>query len=245
MMAEQHGEEVLNRLGRLRQLEMRSPPPSNFLQKLNQLEIGCRIAIGDLGGAVVIARSIPPGEISCDALARIDLCSGRPDRALARLNANTPPATGMEIRRLVLTACAEVQRGHAPRAEDYVRRALDAGRSDGYVRPFLEVAVQILPLLRAISSSRQDPYLTQLIREAEPIGPGAEARSSETILEPLTDRERQVLGYLSSHLHQRDIADTMYVSLNTVKTHVKAIYRKFGAASRTEAVAIARSRGLL
>ena len=62
---------------------------------------------------------------------------------------------------------------------------------------------------------------------------------------PFSGQLRQVLGYLSSHLHQRDIAATMYVSLNTVKTHVKAIYRKFGAASRTEAVAIARSRGLL
>jgi LuxR family transcriptional regulator, maltose regulon positive regulatory protein len=245
MIAEQHAEDVLSRLGRLRQLEMRSPPPSHLLQRLNQLEIGCRIATGDLGGAVVVARSIPPGEISSDALARIDLCSGRPDRALARLTASASPATGMEIRRLVLLACAEVQRGHVPRAEDYVRRALDAGKREGYVRPFLEEALQILPLLRAIGSSRQDPYLTQLITEAELIGPCLEPRTSGTILEPLTDRERQVLGYLSSHLHQRDIAATMYVSLNTVKTHVKAIYRKVGAASRTEAVAIARSHGLL
>ncbi len=245
IMAEQHAEEVLSRLGRLRQLEMRSPPPSNLLQRLNQQEIGCRIAIGDLGGAVVIARSIPPGEISSEALARIDLCSGRPDRAVARLTASSSPTTGMEIRRLVLLACAEVQRGHLPRAEDYIRRAVDAGVSEGYLRPFLEEALRILPLLRAISSSRHDPYLTQLITEAELIGPCPEPSTSETILEPLTDRERQVLGYLSSHLHQRDIAATMYVSLNTVKTHVKAIYRKFGAASRTEAVAIARSRGLL
>ncbi len=245
MIADRHAEEVLSRLGRLRQLEMRSPPPSNLLQRLNQHEIGCRIAIGDLGGAVVIARSIPPGEISSGALARIDLCSGRPDRAVARLNSSASSATGAEIRRLVLLACAEVQRGHLPHAEDYVRRAVEAGRSEGYVRPFLEESLQILPLLRAISSIHQDPYLIQLISEAELIGPCLEPATSGTILEPLTDRERQVLGYLSSHLHQRDIAATLYVSLNTVKTHVKAIYRKFGVESRTEAVAIARSRGLL
>jgi LuxR family maltose regulon positive regulatory protein len=43
----------------------------------------------------------------------------------------------------------------------------------------------------------------------------------------------------------RQIASDMYVSANTVKTHVKAIYRKFGVASRTEAVAMARTHGLL
>jgi LuxR family maltose regulon positive regulatory protein len=43
----------------------------------------------------------------------------------------------------------------------------------------------------------------------------------------------------------RQIASDMYVSANTVKTHVKAIYRKFGVMSRSEAVAIARTHGLL
>jgi LuxR family maltose regulon positive regulatory protein len=74
-----------------------------------------------------------------------------------------------------------------------------------------------------------------------PGGPGG----STTVLEPLTDRERQVLGYLSSHLGQREIARDMYVGHNTVKTHVKAIYRKLGVTSRMEAVAVARTHGLL
>jgi LuxR family maltose regulon positive regulatory protein len=65
------------------------------------------------------------------------------------------------------------------------------------------------------------------------------------MLEPLTDREREVLRYLPSHLNQQQIASALYVSLNTVKSHVKAIYRKTGAASRDDAVTIARSHGLL
>jgi DNA-binding CsgD family transcriptional regulator len=71
------------------------------------------------------------------------------------------------------------------------------------------------------------------------------AKVAATMIEPLTDRERQVLGYLPSHLSTRQIATAIYVSPNTVKTHMKAIYRKMGAASRTEAVAIALGRGLL
>ncbi len=65
-----------------------------------------------------------------------------------------------------------------------------------------------------------------------------------TRIEPLSGRERQVLGYLPSHLSTRQIAAAIYLSPNTVKTHLKAIYRKMGAASRSEAVAIAVGREL-
>jgi ATP/maltotriose-dependent transcriptional regulator MalT len=64
-------------------------------------------------------------------------------------------------------------------------------------------------------------------------------------LEPLTEREKQVLGYLPTHLSQRQIAVAMYLSLHTVKSHTKAIYRKIDANSRAEAVTIARTHGLL
>ena len=99
-------------------------------------------------------------------------------------------------------------------------------------------------MLRALVGARPDPYLIQLVSSAEQIVP-ANAGGSTVMLESLTDREREVLGYLSSHLGMRQIASDMYVSANTVKTHVKAIYRKFGVASRTEAVALARTHGLL
>jgi LuxR family maltose regulon positive regulatory protein len=65
------------------------------------------------------------------------------------------------------------------------------------------------------------------------------------MVEPLTDREREVLGYLPTHLYQHEIAAAMYVSINTVKTYLRCIYRKIGAATRAEAVAIARTNGLL
>jgi DNA-binding NarL/FixJ family response regulator len=65
------------------------------------------------------------------------------------------------------------------------------------------------------------------------------------ILEPLTERERQILCYLPTHLTMRQIGTAMYLSTNTVKTHVKAIYRKMGAFSRHDAVTIARSHGLV
>ncbi len=71
------------------------------------------------------------------------------------------------------------------------------------------------------------------------------APSIPTLVEDLTDRELAVLRYLPSQLPQRDIANELYVSLNTVKTHCKAIYRKLGVGDRKAAVQAARDLQLL
>jgi len=65
------------------------------------------------------------------------------------------------------------------------------------------------------------------------------------MVEDLTDREQAVLRYLPSPMSQRDIATELYVSLNTVKTHCRAIYRKLGVGDRKAAVQAARDASLL
>jgi LuxR family maltose regulon positive regulatory protein len=61
----------------------------------------------------------------------------------------------------------------------------------------------------------------------------------------LTDRELAVLGLLPTSLTQQGIAEELYVSVNTVRTHIQGIYRKLGVASRQQAVTHARELGLL
>jgi LuxR family maltose regulon positive regulatory protein len=63
--------------------------------------------------------------------------------------------------------------------------------------------------------------------------------------ERLTERELAILSLLPTTLSQREMAASLFVSANTMKTHLRAIYRKLGAESRDEAVLRARSRGLL
>ena len=193
----------------------------------------------------MVARSIPPEELSFETLAKIDLAAGRPDRALARLSSARSPLLGHEIRRLVLLACAEMQHGRTSRADEHLCRAVELGRPEGYIRPFVEEAAQVLSLLRLASANHPDTYLTQLIDHAQRGLPATAADKAGSILEPLTVREREVLGYLPSHLSVPDIAAKIYVSPNTVKSHLKSIYRKMGVASRGDAVTIAVSRGLL
>jgi LuxR family transcriptional regulator, maltose regulon positive regulatory protein len=64
-------------------------------------------------------------------------------------------------------------------------------------------------------------------------------------LEALTDSETRVLYYLPTNLSAREIADELYLSVNTVKTHQRHLYQKLGARSRSQAVEQARAIGLL
>jgi LuxR family maltose regulon positive regulatory protein len=215
-----------------------------LLQKLNQVAIECLLELGDTEGALRIVKSILPQDVPFETLARLDLRCGRPDRVFARLEASRSSSLAVEIRRLILRACAEKQRGRLDRAYDTIRRAVETARPERYIRPFLEPAAQTLPLLRGIAVPSGDPYLAELIREAERLAPTATPRDS-VVLEPLTEREREVLLYLPSHLTVRQIGLVMFLSSNTVKTHIKSIYRKIGALSRDDAVIIGRNQGLL
>jgi LuxR family maltose regulon positive regulatory protein len=65
------------------------------------------------------------------------------------------------------------------------------------------------------------------------------------VLEPLTEREREVLVHVSGMLNTAEVASEMYISVNTVKTHLRNIYRKLAAAHRSEAVRRARQLQLI
>jgi LuxR family transcriptional regulator, maltose regulon positive regulatory protein len=68
---------------------------------------------------------------------------------------------------------------------------------------------------------------------------------AELVLDPITERELEVLKLLDSDLSNREIAARMFVSLATVKTHIKHLYRKLGVSARHQAVSRARELKLL
>jgi len=214
------------------------------MRLLNHVEVDCRLQLDDMRGAAAIVRTNSPQDLDCETIARVDLCLGRPDRVTARLGTGTAPSLAAHIRRLILLACAEKQQGRTDRATCYMRRAVGIAQPEHYVRPFLEQAAQVLPLLGIMGASGRDPYLSHLISQTEPIASKATTWTDGTVLEPLSGREWEVLQHLTSHHTIRQIANLMFVSPNTVKTHVKSIYRKTGAISRDDAVSIARGHGL-
>ncbi len=76
----------------------------------------------------------------------------------------------------------------------------------------------------------------ELVRPAGPVAP--------PLAEPLTRRELVVLGHLSDDVTLEEIASTLFVTRNTVKSQVRSLYRKIGVSSRADAVAWAQAAGL-
>ena len=102
----------------------------------------------------------------------------------------------------------------------------------------------LAPAWVAFGSNGEAPVLTRWLREAQDqieIAAGSVGATNWC----LTTAELRVLRYLPSHLSFREIAERLYVSQNTVKTHARAIYRKLGISSRGEAVDLARRAGLV
>jgi LuxR family maltose regulon positive regulatory protein len=90
------------------------------------------------------------------------------------------------------------------------------------------------------------PLAAELAAGTSPLtGSIGRPAGDSTLVEPLTERELTVLRYLQGTMSNLEIASTLYVSVNTVKTHVKNIYRKLHAGRRREAVERARELRLL
>ncbi len=136
--------------------------------------------------------------------------------------------------------------------EDYLR-ALELAESEKFVSLFVEqgapVAATFTLLVEhhRLKNDRQVEHArTVLDAFAESqIQPSLVPTEEADLIEPLTDRELDVLHLIAEGLKYREVADRLFVSLNTVRSHVKAIYGKLGVNSRTQAVKRAKELNVL
>jgi LuxR family maltose regulon positive regulatory protein len=112
-------------------------------------------------------------------------------------------------------------------------------------RPFVDAGLPVRDLLgEHLRRTNAHRWLaTELVQLID--GRDGSSAAPVELLEPLSDREAEVLRYLPTIMSNADIAGELFVSVNTVKTHVKSIYRKLGATRRQEAVRRARQLRLL
>jgi LuxR family maltose regulon positive regulatory protein len=141
----------------------------------------------------------------------------------------------------LLAAELALQRGLSARAHEALLVALRIADGTGIVRPFLGAGPAVHGHL--VAAADRGGRLTEVARRIAGLVTLRSAHRSP--LPPLTPAEADILRDLPSRLAIREIATARSVSVNTVKTHVAALYRKLGASSRREAVEIARARGLL
>ena len=179
--------------------------------------------------------------------AKLAMSEGEPARAarLAQDGLATPTRTlraAIAIQLRCVAAVASHQRGNDDVALELVEQALGMAEPDGYLSPFLAVGTPMRELLvRRIRAGTTHRALAGELGEAlDPHAAGPSERRSALLLEPLSERETAVLRYLPTALSKAEIASEMFVSVNTVKTHMKNIYRKLDVTDRSHAVRRAR-----
>jgi LuxR family maltose regulon positive regulatory protein len=171
-----------------------------------------------------------------------DAAAGFLERLLTAAEADGRLGTALEI--LVLLALARQREGDTGAAMAALSRALELGEPEGYVRIFTGQGPAMAPLLTEAARRGVSPlYAARLTGSTGPLPAGPTRR--DTLVDPLSDRELDVLRLLASELSGPDIARHLVVSLNTVRTHTKNIYAKLGVGSRREAVRRADELGLL
>jgi LuxR family transcriptional regulator, maltose regulon positive regulatory protein len=147
---------------------------------------------------------------------------------------------------LVLEAAARDALGDPGAAERAMERALDIAEPDGAVLPFLLHPVRELlerhPRHRSAHSSLISEILSLSAGRSSSVSSPEGPRSPQ---DPLSESETRVLRYLPTDLSAREIADELFLSWYTVKTHMRHLYTKLGTHTRHETVERARALGLL
>lgn len=194
---------------------------------------------------VAIRRAPDPGE---PALLRAMLHSdaGQPMAARSEL---APILDGTarchlvttEVRAWLLAVAIDQDAGNSTRAQERLRTALHRAEPAGLLQPFTE-SRRFADLLIGGKGrfGRSEAFVDRILERLPPA-----AADEHDALVRLTPTELEILRDLPSLLTLREIARTRSISVNTVKSHLRAIYRKLDADGRRGAVEVARSRGLL
>jgi LuxR family maltose regulon positive regulatory protein len=156
-----------------------------------------------------------------------------------------------ELTCLILLAKSFYAEGDTDQALEHLNSAFVIAKPEGFIRIFIDEGPPMAALLyEALSRESASEYVRQLLGaiSSDEIKESAESQkySGEfDWIEPLSQRELEVLQLIAEGLSNREIGDRLYLALNTVKTHTRNIYSKLGVRSRTQAVSKARAMGLM
>ncbi len=209
---------------------------------IDAVEARWRIESGELRRAEELVATLPPTWAQRALLdARLRLADGRPDETIEHLNGVNftmlPDRLAAQV--LIARACVEASPDDAPAA---FAHSVALATDEGFVRMFIEEGPSTARHVRMAADALGTPAGTRL---AAALGAPARTRVVSPPPTLLSERESAVLRYLPSRLTNKEIADECYISVNTVKTHLKGIYTKLGASTRSEAVDRARRMQLL
>jgi LuxR family maltose regulon positive regulatory protein len=151
---------------------------------------------------------------------------------------------GPVIEVLVLQALAFHEKTDLDQALTILARALSLAQPERYMRTFLDEGLPMVKLLhQARARGIERGYTAEMLSAmGETLNSGQS--SAQSLIEPLTTREWEVLKLIEAGCSNQDIANKLVISPATVKRHISNIYVKLGAKSRTQAVSLSKELGL-
>jgi LuxR family maltose regulon positive regulatory protein len=197
---------------------------------------------GQARQAEELIAGLPDGSPAHTLLrARLDLACGRFDAVRARLGPASPATMRDQVTGELLLARAAIESGQDPGG--HMMAAAGLAAPEHLVRVFLDEGPAVARLARAAAESLGTESGTALSVALGSPAPSRAAPRQPAVI--LTDRELLVLRFLPSHLTNAEIASECFMSVNTVKAHLKNVYAKLGVSTRAQTVERARLLGLL
>ena len=232
----------------------RSHVPAWLDQQLSLVESRARAAAGDIQAARTAAEragsgTSPEAAVTLAHVWAIAGDGGNARHALAPvLAAGSGIPDRVRVQAWLVDARLSYANGNCARGRRSLASALRLAEREQLRLPFVAERSWLGPVLRRDPelADTYRPLLTPALgREQLPAPARTPDQPPALVVEPLTEREREVLVHVSGMLNTAEVASEMYISVNTVKTHLKNIYRKLAAAHRSEAVHRARELQLL
>ena len=141
--------------------------------------------------------------------------------------------------------------GERPVALEKLAKALDLAEPGGFIRLFVDLGPQMADLLKQLLNKKNVAvdYIKQILaafsEDGRSLSPSPSHPSPQPLVDPLTHRELDILELLAQRLQNKEIAEKLFISDQTVKGHLKNIYQKLNVRNRRQAVEKARKIGIL
>lgn len=164
------------------------------------------------------------------------------DRLLQAADDGERTASVIEIQ--VLRSLAFHAAGSISDAHTAMRRAVERAEPQGQVRVFANEGAPVRALLKGLGRRERESAFVRRLMSAS-LAPSAPRQSTDGLVDPLSERELDVLRLLATDLDGPAIARHLFVSLNTMRTHTRSIYTKLAVTNRRTAVRKARELNLL
>ncbi len=230
------------------------PVPAWLEQQLNLVESRACAAAGDTQAALTAAERAGGATALAAAVTFAHATAAAGDRESARralaalVAADSSAPDQIRVQAWLKDAQLSYVEGDTARSRKSLASALRLAEREQLRLPFVAERSWLGPLLRhdpELAAAHRGLLAPTLGREQLPPPRTASDQATVLVVEPLTEREREVLMHLSGMLTTAEVASEMYISVNTVKTHVKNIYRKLATDHRRDAVRRARQLKLI